>query len=186
MSDASTAADPRPSLAVPGVPRAAPAGPVRPWTATFGHVGQVVEHLEEAMDRMSRQWNLRWAPVMRRRRTIRFQGDVVTVDLAATLSLDGPFRLELLQEAPGSVWERARGHPVHHVCYWVPDTAAEAARLCAAGWRVEATDPGPDEVNGFCYLVGPDGFRVEPKAERTRPTVDRWIAGGSLYVPDGS
>lgn len=151
------------------------------WPATFHHVGQIVEDLDEAMARLSRQWGIAWAPVMRRRRTVRFEGRDVTCELAVTMSLEPPVHLELLQEASGTVWERARGHPVHHVCYWVPDTVAEAERLCGMGWRVEVTNPGPAAVNGFCYLVGPDGFRVEPKAERTRLTVERWLAGGSLY-----
>jgi len=62
-----------------------------------------------------------------------------------------------------------------------PRSRHEGARLLALGWRVEVTEPGPDEVNGFAYLVDTDGFRVEPKPEDGKATIERWLAGGSLY-----
>lgn len=161
-------------------PAVVPQAGAQPWTRTFCHVGQVVSDISAAMDRLSATFGMRWSPLLRYPRPIRMEGRDTVVELAVTMSLDGPFHLELLEEIPGSVWERSRGHPVHHVCYWVPDLLAEASRLCADGWCVDVTGPGPLAVNGFAYLVGPDGFRVEPKAEPTRPAFERWLAGGSL------
>jgi catechol 2,3-dioxygenase-like lactoylglutathione lyase family enzyme len=152
-----------------------------PWGRTFSHFGYVVDDLEATAGRWSDTFGFEWTPVQRRERSIRMEGAEQSVDLAVTWSLEGPVRVELLEAVEGTVWERRHGHPIHHVCYWVPDLATEGARLLALGWRVEVTEPGPDEVNGFAYLVDTDGFRVEPKPEDGKATIERWLAGGSLY-----
>ena len=151
------------------------------WARSLSHIGYVVADLPATAARWSEQFGVTWAPVQRRLRPVRQEGVDLTVDLAVTWSLDGPVRVELLEEVPGTVWERCRGHPVHHICYWVPDLGTEAERLMGSGWTVEITEPGPGPVNGFAYLIDGDGFRVEPKSEDGRPAIDRWLSGGSLY-----
>jgi hypothetical protein len=151
------------------------------WARSVSHLGYVVTDLPAAAARWSQDFGVQWAPLERRRRSIRCDGVDMEVDLAVTWSLEGPVRMELLEEIPGTVWERRRGHPVHHVCYWVEDLGAEAERLMGSGWKVEVTEPGPGPVNGFAYLVDSEGFRVEPKPEGGRPAIDRWLSGGSLY-----
>jgi catechol 2,3-dioxygenase-like lactoylglutathione lyase family enzyme len=95
--------------------------------------------------------------------------------MAVVLSLDAPVQIELFEEMPGTPWTRSRGQPIHHLCYWVPDNVAEAARLMALGWQLEVTASGPDEVNGFCYLVDPDGMRVEPKTVDDTCAAPPWV-----------
>lgn len=154
-----------------------PLGPA-PWGAGLHHVGQVVGDIEAAMDRLSGQLGLRWSPVRRYRLAVRDEGSEIKIDMTVAMSIDPPLHLELFEEVPGSPWTRRRGQPLHHLCYWVADRTAEAARLCAQGWRIEVTGVGPHEVNDFCYLVGPDGLRVEPKALVGAPALKRWLGGG--------
>ena len=152
-------------------------GPALPWTSTLSHVGRVVADLERAMDLASSSHGFRWAPVRRTPSRLWIDGREVDVVTAVTWSLDGPVHVELIEEIPGTVFEAARGGPLHHVAYWVPDLLAEAERLVAGGYEVEATLPGPDLVNHFCYLRGPDGMRVEPKPEASRSALERWLHG---------
>ena len=134
------------------------------------------------MDDYTQAFGLTWAPVQQRVNRVRDGAGVVSdVDLEVTWSVDGPVHIELLQEAPGSVWTRAGDQPLHHICYWVDDLDTEAARLRAAGFRLELTADGERELNRFAYFVGPDGIRVEPKPEASRPDNERWLAGGDLY-----
>jgi len=148
-----------------------------PWGASLHHVGRVVPDIGVAIARMSAQFDMRFEPVRRYELAVRDRGTEVVVDLAVALSLDGPVRVELFEEAPGTPWTRRRGAPLHHICYWVTDNVAEAARLTALGWEVEVTGAGPDAVNGFCYLLGPDGLRVEPKTLDATAGAVPWLAG---------
>jgi catechol 2,3-dioxygenase-like lactoylglutathione lyase family enzyme len=152
-----------------------------PWLTSLSHVGQIVEDLDEAMAAYTKSHGLEWAPVHRRPARLRDATcGLVETEVVLTWSLSGPVHLELIEEAPGTVWTQARGHPLHHLAYWVDDLLVEVARLQDVGWTVEVTRDGPSEVNGFAYLLSPDGLRVEPKAEGTRPALERWFAGGSL------
>jgi catechol 2,3-dioxygenase-like lactoylglutathione lyase family enzyme len=150
---------------------------VMPWAQSAHHIGQVVPDLEAAMERMSAQFAMRWEPLRRYELRVRDQGIDIDVSIGVTTSLDGPVRVELFEEAPGSPWTRRRGQPIHHLCYLVPDNVAEADRLMALGWQLEVTGSGPDEVNGFCYLVGPDGLRVEPKTADATTGGSPWAGG---------
>jgi hypothetical protein len=153
-----------------------------PWLSTLSHVAQIVPVLTDAMEHYTDAFGLEWAPVMRSEAAVRSgTGELSTAHIELTWSLTGPVHVELIQESPGSVWDRTRGHPIHHLAYWVADLDQEAARLQASGFHLEATRDGPCALNGFGYFIGLEGLRVEPKPESTRPALDRWLAGGSLY-----
>ena len=152
---------------------------VAPWTASLDHVGHVVPDLEAAMAGLSTQFGLRWEPVQHYELAVRDRDAEVVVPLTVVISLDPPVRVELFQEAAGGPWTRRRGEPIHHLSYWVEDFVAEAARLQALGWRLEVTGTGPEEINAFCYLVGPDGLRVEPKSLDGTPGARAWRADGA-------
>lgn len=143
------------------------------WASTVSHVGRIVPDLEAAMRQWTSVHGFSWARVRRTPTRLLIDGREVDVVTAVTLSLEGPVHVELIEEIPGTVFERARGGPIHHIAYWVPDLLAEAERLVAAGFEVEATLPGPEIVNTFCYLRGPDGMRLEPKPEASRPALER-------------
>jgi catechol 2,3-dioxygenase-like lactoylglutathione lyase family enzyme len=154
-----------------------------PWLHSLCHVGQVVPDLEVAMANLTATYGLQWSSVQDRDLVVRDgDGNERPAHLRYTWSTAGPVHIELFQDAPGTIWT-TDGNALHHLCYWVEDLAAEAARLRAAGYRLDATRSGPDELNGFAYLVSPDGLRVEPKPERSRPALETWLAGGEFDWP---
>jgi catechol 2,3-dioxygenase-like lactoylglutathione lyase family enzyme len=152
-----------------------------PWLGRLSHVAHVVEDLEAAMQRYTDTFGVRWGSVQERPGVFRYAGGEEREGCAKySWTLDGPVHVELFEEMPGTVWQRAKGHPIHHLAYWVDDRDAEAERLQANGYTLEVTRAGPLAINGFGYFVGPDGLRVEPKPESTREAIDTWLGGTSL------
>jgi len=146
------------------------------WSASTHHIGRIVVDIEAAMAQLSADYGVTWEPLRHYDLDVLDEGRCVQAPMGVALSADAPLLIELFEEAPGTPWTRERGDPIHHVCYWVPDNIAEAQRLIARGWRLEVTAAGPDEINGFCYLIGPDGLRVEPKTldETAPPGAQVW------------
>ena len=62
----------------------------------------------------------------------------VDTDLHTSFSLDGPVHIELIEAAPGTIWDLGTGAAIHHVGLWTDDVAAEAQRLIASGMPVIA------------------------------------------------
>jgi len=87
-------------------------------------------------------------------------------------------RVELLEAVEGTVWSGSWSSDPPRLLL-VPDLAPKA-RGCSLSDGGRGHEPGPDEVNGFAYLVDTDGFRVEP-SPRTASHHRAWLAGGSLY-----
>jgi len=94
--------------------------------------------------------------------------------------LEGPVRVELLEavEAPcgsGVMVIRsttsATGSPIS-------PPKARGCSLSDGGSRSPSPAPTSERL---AYLVDTDGFRVEPKPEDGKATIERWLAGGSLY-----
>ena len=151
-----------------------------PWAQSIHHIGRVVPDIEVAMAQLSAHYGVGWTPVRRYELEVRDEGREVRVAMSVALSCDAPLYIELFEEASGSPWTRRRGDPIHHLCYWVPDRVGEAERLMALGWHLEVTGVGPDEINGFCYLVGPDGMRMEPKSlDDPAAGAQPWLGGRS-------
>lgn len=151
------------------------------WSQSLGHIGYVVPDLERGIEHLTAMFGLRWASIQERTADLRLAGGLVRRDdFRFTWSLDGPVHLEVFEEAPGTVWTRSDGNPIHHLSYWVADLHDEAARLRANGFELEVTRIGEQEVNGFGYFIGPDGLRVEPKPESARAALDVWLAGGEF------
>jgi hypothetical protein len=77
------------------------------------------------------------------------------------VSLQGPIHIDLMQGAPGTLWE-SRAPTLHHFAYWTDDLAGDVERLAGEGWRLELTRPDAEgRPTLFAYLVRADGFRLE-------------------------
>ena len=101
------------------------------------------------------------------------------IPLRFTYSCEGPQHVELLQGAPGSLWDGDDRPGVHHMGVWVNDVAAETERLIEAGWTLEMAGRAPDEGYGpMTYVRSPGGFLLEPVSVAVRPRFERWWAGG--------
>jgi hypothetical protein len=103
-------------------------------TARAYHTGFVVRDLEPAMRVLGAALGVRWAPAMDlpipRLRTP--DGEVEAPALRFTYSIL-PIHVELIQEAPGSLWVADEGLRGHHIGVWAEDLASESARLEALG-----------------------------------------------------
>ena len=107
------------------------------YVGTLYHVGVRVIDLEAAMAELSEALDITWASVVEREQQAWTPADgAFTTPLRFTYSCEGPQHVELLQGAPGSLWEMrtrrcspSRGR--------VDDVAAETERFVAAGWTLE-------------------------------------------------
>ena len=104
-----------------------------------------------------------------------------TVPLRFTYSAQGPQHIELLEGAPGSIWD-GREHPgLHHVGVWSDDVAGDTQAMVDQGWTVLMGQRGPEVGYGaFTYVQPPSGLIVELVMSAIQPMFERWFAGGPL------
>ena len=144
------------------------------------HVGVRVPDLEAAMAELQSELGITWAGVIERDQPAWTpQEGSFTTPLRFTYSCEGPQHVELLQGAPGSLWDGTIAPGVHHHGVWVDDVAAETERLVAAGWTLEMAQKAPaDGYGAMTYVRSPNGFLLEPVTSAVRPRFERWWAGG--------
>ena len=144
------------------------------------HVGVRVRDLEAAMDEIGKGVGITWAQVVERDQPVWTPADGgYSIPLRFTYSCEGPQHVELLQGAPGSIWDGTDWPGVHHQGIWVDDVAAETERLVGLGWTLELAGKAPDEGYGsMTYVRSPQGFLLEPVDVAVRPRFERWFAGG--------
>jgi catechol 2,3-dioxygenase-like lactoylglutathione lyase family enzyme len=146
------------------------------------HQGVRVPDLDAAMAELGPALGLEWCQPQEREQALWLPGvGATTVPLRFTYSAAGPQHVELLQGAPGSVWD-GRDYPgIHHVGLWSDDVAAETAALVEAGWALRLAQRDPADGYGvFTYLQPPSGLLVELVSSAVRPMFERWFAGGPL------
>ena len=146
------------------------------------HVGVRVTHLETAMDELGPGLGVTWAEVQEREQQVWLpdQG-ATTISLRFTYSAEGPQHVELLQGAPGSIWDGRDFPGVHHLGVWVDDVGKQTERLLNAGWTLELAQVSPDDGFGvFTYARSPSGLLLEPVWSGLKPMFERWWAGGPL------
>ena len=116
------------------------------------------------MDRFSDAIGTRWVDHFVQVRHRSATDAIVNVELHTSFSLDGPVHLELIEAAPGTIWELGAGPQLHHVGLWTDDIAAEAERLVRSGLPAVATglNSVDESVPGlFSYHANPLGGKVE-------------------------
>ncbi len=147
------------------------------------HIGVRVPDLDVAMAEMGADLGLTWCSVQERAQPVwtPATGDM-SVPLRFTYSCEGPMHIELLEGAPGTIWDGRQQPGIHHTGVWVDDVAAETAALLAKGWTLAAAARSPeDRFGAFTYVVPPrSGLIVELVWSALSPMFDRWFAGGSL------
>lgn len=72
-----------------------------------------------------------------------------------------PVHVELIEDAPGTLWDFADSQRGHHLGVWADDVAVEADRLDALGWERVWWAVGGDGQLAFTYHQTPYGFYVE-------------------------
>jgi catechol 2,3-dioxygenase-like lactoylglutathione lyase family enzyme len=146
------------------------------------HQGIRVPDLEAAMAELGAALSLEWCEVQVREQAV-WLPDVgsTTVPLRFTYSAAGPQHVELLEGAPGSVWDGREQPGLHHVGVWSDDVGGETAALVEAGWTVRLAQVSPADGYGvFTYVQPPSGVLVELLSTLVKPMFDRWFAGVPL------
>jgi hypothetical protein len=107
----------------------------------------------------------RWSPIVESPTALRTQsGQARVVDIRFAYSIDSP-HLELIEEAPGSVWELNAYSNIHHIGFWCGDSdlASESRRFGGAMCPVEVMgDDGSDDPALWAYHSDEQfGVRIE-------------------------
>ncbi len=147
------------------------------------HTGVRVPDLDAAMAEIGATLGVTWASVVTNpgQQVWTPEDGLQEVPLRFTYSCEGPQHIELLEGAPGSVWDGRQAPGVHHVGVWVDDVAAETTRLLDAGWSLRAAQAPPDQGYGvFTYVQPPTGMLVELVWSVVAPRFEQWWAGGGL------
>ena len=146
------------------------------------HHGVRVPNLETAMQEMGDALGVTWCQTQERSQAVWMPGvGDTSIPLRFTYSAQGPQHIELLEGAPGSIWDGRENPGVHHVGIWSDDVAGETAALVDAGWTLLMGQRGPEGGFGaFTYVQPPSGLIVELVWSALEPMFGRWFAGGSL------
>lgn len=146
------------------------------------HHGVRVPDLDVAMEELGDTLGLTWCQPQQREQPV-WLPDVgaTTIPLRFTYSMQGPQYLELLEGAPGSIWDGREQPGLHHIGVWSDDVGGETEALIARGWSLRLAQTSPAEGCGaFTYVQPPSGLIVELVTTAVRPMFERWFAGGPL------
>src|SRR5215471_6500826 len=141
------------------------------------HICLVVPDVREAQAEITRALGVTWAKL--RRPKVRMSGvrGVVEVEIDVVYTFEGPPYLELIEQTPGTLFEKAG---LHHLGVWTDDPHAESARLESEGWPCESVNLKPDGSGaGGLFHTGTCGLRLEVVDIGTSgPKLLRYLAGG--------
>jgi catechol 2,3-dioxygenase-like lactoylglutathione lyase family enzyme len=146
------------------------------------HHGVRVPNLEAAMAEIGAGTGVTWCEPQVREQSVWLPGvGATTVPLRFTYSAEGPLHIELLEGAPGSIWDGRENPGLHHVGVWSDDVAGDAQAMVDQGWTVLMGQQGPEHGYGaFTYVQPPSGLIVELVMSAIQPMFERWFAGGPL------
>jgi catechol 2,3-dioxygenase-like lactoylglutathione lyase family enzyme len=106
---------------------------------------------------------------------------LATIALRFTYSAGAGQHVELLEGAPGSIWDGRESPGLHHVGLWSDDVRRDTEAMVARGCSVLLGQRPPEEGYGaFTYVQPPSGLVVEFVTTAVRPMFERWFAGGAL------
>jgi catechol 2,3-dioxygenase-like lactoylglutathione lyase family enzyme len=146
------------------------------------HQGVRVPDLDAAMSELGDALGVTWCEPQTRQQVVWLPDEgATTIPLRFTYSAAGPQHVELLEGAPGSVWDGRVEPGLHHVGLWSDDVRGETVALLDAGWTLRLAQQSPEAGFGaFTYVQPPTGLLVELVWSGLRPMFDRWFAGGPL------
>lgn len=150
------------------------------------HVGVRVPDIDRAMHEMGSTLGVRWCSLQEREQTVWLpdQGSV-NIPLRFTYSSAtapaSPMHLELLEGAPGSIWDGRVAPGAHHLGVWSDDVRGDTQALVDAGWMLLMAQAPPENGFGaFTYVQPPSGLIVELVWSAIAPMFQRWFDGGPL------
>jgi len=146
------------------------------------HVGMVVPDLATAMEEIGEVLGVTWGLVQRRTLEMETTDGSAQFDIAYAYSRTGPPYLEVIEQCPGSVFEKVG---LHHIGVWTDHPAGESVRLDSMGWPRETVIIGPDGAwGGGLFHCGAAGVRVElVDIARSGPRLVNYLGGGDYALP---
>ena len=127
--------------------------------ADLYHVGLIVPDIEAATTRFTAIAGYQWTKPVEYTLAVTTPAGEQEVPFRFVYSVQAP-HLELIQEAPGTIWTAQPDTATHHLGYWVDDLPSAAAGLEKAGYRQEAR-PSGDTLSMFAYYIDTAGSRIE-------------------------
>jgi catechol 2,3-dioxygenase-like lactoylglutathione lyase family enzyme len=135
------------------------------------HVGIVVPDIDQAMATYGHLFGVEWGQRMGSTMAAELDGVPHQLDLDAVYSKNGPVRIELCKEIPGTVWTAGAG--IHHIGFWCDDVVGAGARLIDAGYPLAAALFMDRSQPRFMALHrGPQGLFVELVSSAIRPFME--------------
>lgn len=152
------------------------------YAETVYHQGIRVPDLDLAMAELGETLGIEWCVVQEREQQVWLPDlGLTAIPLRFTYSRGDGQHLELLEGAPGSIWDGRERPGVHHVGVWSDDVRRDTEAAVARGWTCAAAQRPPEEGYGaFTYVQPPSGLIVEYVTSAIRPMFERWFAGGAL------
>ena len=127
--------------------------------ADLYHVGLIVPDIEPATTRFTAIAGYQWTNPFEYTLAVTTPAGEQEVPFRFVYSVQAP-HLELIQEAPGTIWTAQPDSATHHLGFWVDDLPSAAASLEEAGYRQEARPTG-DTLSMFAYYIDAAGTRIE-------------------------
>jgi len=143
------------------------------------HVGIVVNDLPAALAELSEGFGYEWCDEINVPTLVALANGEEIVDMRFTYSKTSP-RLEVIQSAPGTLWEPATGSGIHHLGYWSDDVAADSDQLTQRGFAVEAIGRRPDGATNFAFHRGVGGARIELVSRAVLPAFEHYWSTGKM------
>jgi len=127
----------------------------------FYHVGIVTDDFEGTVERMGREMNLTWSPLISVPVPL-WTRDSGLMDLqsCAVYSQQQPC-IEIVRAKPGTIWMPVEGRPLHHLGYWTDDLIGTSSALEAAGCPKLACAQVDGKMFGMAYHELHNGMYVE-------------------------
>jgi hypothetical protein len=147
-------------------------------TARAYHTGYVVRDLDRAMAVLGEAMGIRWAPVIDYPGArVRTRDGILEIPRLSLTYSTLPVHIELIQEAPGSLWVAGSDLRGHHIGVWADHLEAESARLEALGLPLHTHGLDADgKMWSFAYHETPFGLYVELVDAAAKSFYPHWFA----------
>jgi hypothetical protein len=121
-------------------------------TSNLFHTGIVVADIEAAKQEYTDLAGFTWGSQGEVEMPVWFPTGPSTISFCFAYTSEGPHRLELVRELPGTLWTASGAGQVHHLGYWCEDVEDASAELVRRGMPLCAK-VGVDDADALAPIV---------------------------------